>query len=125
MSDFIFQSIDQQTLLENEYFCLHGLQDYFDAQGFPRCKEDNKNILAKKIARLDNSIRHMIRISKDGQLHNPVSIYDDETHQPNKSYINNNSVKFKRVSSKVFEMYLNFLKTKNTAWLHNAEREDE
>jgi len=30
---------------------------------------------------------------------------------------------FKQVNAKVFEMYLTFLRTKNRAWLTNAERE--
>jgi len=125
MKDFLFQNNTERVALDNEYFCLFGHQDYFDNNGYPRCtKENNKNILAKKYIRLDNSIKHMIRISRDNKLYNPVYIYD-KISQPNKSYINNESIRFKQVSPKVFLMYLNFLKTKNTAWLHNAERESE
>ncbi len=29
----------------------------------------------------------------------------------------------KEVNAKVFDLYINFLATKNTAWLNNAERE--
>jgi hypothetical protein len=30
---------------------------------------------------------------------------------------------FKEVNEKIFDLYLNFLSTKNIAWLNNAERE--
>jgi hypothetical protein len=125
MNNFLFQNNQEKIVLDNEYFCLSGYQDYFDNNGFPRCKEEkNKNILAKKYIRSDNSIKYMIRTSRDNKLYNPVSLYD-KPNQSNKSYINSESIRFKQVSPKVFVMYMNFLKTKNTAWLHNAERESE
>ena len=33
-----------------------------------------------------------------------------------------NEYEFKKVSKEIFDMYLNFLSTKNLAWLNNAER---
>ena len=38
--------------------------------------------------------------------------------------ISTNDFKFKEVSSRTFDLYLQFLKTSNIAWINNAERED-
>ena len=39
------------------------------------------------------------------------------------SKIGKNEYNFSKVNQRVFDMYLNFLRTKNIAWLNNAERE--
>jgi hypothetical protein len=37
--------------------------------------------------------------------------------------IGKNEFNFKKVNSKVFDLYLSFLRTKNIAWINNANRE--
>lgn len=121
MDNFIFEPSKHKnkTILKNEYFTIHGYEDFFDDTGYPRVEsEDSINILAKKVFRIDGTVKHMIKIYPDGKMYNPTSIYDD-----NKSY--KNSTKFREVNYKSFNMYLSFLKTKNTSWLYNAEREAE
>jgi hypothetical protein len=39
------------------------------------------------------------------------------------SKIGRKEYNFKQVNQEIFDMYLNFLSTKNIAWLNNAERE--
>jgi hypothetical protein len=124
MDNFIFQAdrTNEKVKQENQYFCIDGKQDFFDNDGYPRSKEENSfDVAAKKIVRIDNSIRYMIRIYPDGKMYNPVSIYD--YNKANKAY--KVGTKFREVSYKSFNMYLSFLKTKNTSWLYNAEREAE
>jgi hypothetical protein len=57
-------------------------------------------------------------------MFNPVSIYGNKDLRLLEN-ISRNNKQYKEVNQKVFDMYLQFLSTKNTAWLHNAERESE
>jgi hypothetical protein len=54
-----------------------------------------------------------------------MSIYGQENNSTFLDRVCRASGKFKDVNYKTFDLYVNFLKTKNVAWLHNAEREAE
>lgn len=125
MSDFIFEQkpeIETETL--NEYYCSIGSEEFLDSDNNPRVsKEADSRVLAKKISRDDGSARYSIKLNNTGKLQNPGSMYGKE--QPN-SFLDRvcrSQNKFKEVNPKVFGLYVNFLRTKNVAWLHNAERE--
>ena len=126
MSEQYIYSEDKEinTLSEDEYFTVSGLEDYLDINNNPRVTslEDNK-ILAKKVTREDNSTKYSIKIDSNGKIYNPVSMYVDK-----ESFLDKfcrGSEKFKEVNFKIFNMYIHFLRTKNLAWINNAEREKE
>ena len=122
MSDFIFEQKINKSVATTEYYCMIGLEDFLDLHNNPRTEKDNTNTLAKKIIRDDSSIRYSIRVSKEGRLYNPLSLYGEEKKYT--LYDNNpNTTKFKDVNFRCFEHYLNFLKTKNIAYFNNSERE--
>lgn len=126
MSEQYIYSEDKEinTLLEDEYFTVSGLEDYLDVNNNPRVTslEDNK-ILAKKVTREDNSTKYSIKIDSNGKIYNPVSMYVDKESFLDK--VCRGSEKFKEVNFKIFNMYIHFLRTKNLAWINNAEREKE
>ena len=126
MSEQYIYSEDKEinTLLEDEYFTVSGLEDYLDINNNPRVTslEDNK-ILAKKVTREDNSTKYSIKIDSNGKIYNPVSMYVDKESFLDK--VCRVSEKFKEVNFKIFNMYIHFLRTKNLAWINNAEREKE
>ena len=126
MSEQYIYSEDKEinTLSEDEYFTVSGLEDYLDINNNPRVTslEDNK-ILAKKVTREDNSTKYSIKIDSNGKIYNPVSMYVDKESFLDK--VCRGSEKFKEVNFKIFNMYINFLRTKNLAWINNAEREKE
>jgi hypothetical protein len=126
MSEQYIYSEDKEinTLLEDEYFTVSGLEDYLDINNNPRVTspEDNK-ILAKKVTREDNSTKYSIKIDSNGKIYNPVSMYVDKESFLDK--VCRGSEKFKEVNFKIFNMYIHFLRTKNLAWINNAEREKE
>lgn len=126
MEDYIYtKNIDRNTIT-NEYFTLIGLEDFIDDSNRPRIENpENDNVFAKKIVRDNSSVRYSIRLSKDGKIFNPASIYGKENNNTFLDRVCRASGKFRDVNYKTFDMYINFLKTKNTAWLHNAEREAE
>jgi hypothetical protein len=127
MNDFIFHQ--EKNVVSNNleaFFCISGEQDFFDDSGYPRCSDANNSLVcAKKLSKNNNTIKYLIRINRDGKMYNPISLYGkkDESYTKNSPY--SKARTFKEVNHKSFNMYINFLKTKNIAWLQNAEREAE
>lgn len=103
-----------------ESYTFIGSQDFLDDNNFPRIKNvDDHRVLAKKRIRNNGSTKYSIRLdTSNRKLFNP-NIYDINAR------IENTRTVFKTVNSKTFNMYINFLKTKNQSWLLNAERESE
>lgn len=130
-SDFLFTgtnkySSDLQIEKKDKFYSIMGSEDYIDENNCPAIKSENDDrVLAKKTLRKDGSIKYSIKLTSGGKMKNPLSIYGTkkDTNFLDRTCRSNNS--FKEVSYKVFDLYMNFLKTKNTAWLHNAEREAE
>lgn len=126
MDNFIYQP-KTSTRDINEpnaiFYCLNGLGDDSDKDNNSLCKkETNKNICAKKIIRDDNSVKYLIKTGDDRKLYNPISIYSSEKSRNFLESIARNQNSFKEVNNSVFSLYLRFLKTKNIAYLHQAER---
>ena len=126
---FIFNPINNEQKLSietNQFYAAMGSHDYLDNQNFPRIsKENDKRILAKKITREDGSIKYSIKLTNNGKMQNPLSMYGVEKDNTFLDRVCRSNDRFKEVNYKVFDLYINFLKTKNIAWLHNAEREAE
>jgi hypothetical protein len=126
MDNYIYNPGVDKNSVVNEFYTLVGLEDFVDLNNNPRLnKETDDNIFAKKTVRADSSVRYSVRLSKDGKIYNPMSIYGQETNSTFLDRVCRASGKFKDVNYKTFDLYVNFLKTKNVAWLHNAEREAE
>jgi len=130
MNDFIFNSksifVDKSNNeTEIELFTTPDKADYTDNNNIARSKEDNNFIYAKKYTRKNGTIKYTVRMGNNSKFVNPFTIYDKEHEN---LFINNvcrSSDKFKEVSVKVFKLYIQFLNTKNIAYLNNAERENE
>lgn len=129
MEKFIFeQNKKEQNRNEiiEEFFTVIGEEDFVDDNNCPRVKDQDSNkVYAKRILRDNGSYRYSIRLGSSGKLHNPLSIYDNKTDINFIERVCRSSDKFRNVNGKAFDLYLNFLKTKNVAWLNNAEREAE
>jgi hypothetical protein len=104
---------------------MSGQEDYLDQELNPRLKKDNDKTVAKALARSDNSsYKYLIKIGAYGKIYNPISIYDPDAKQPKfMTRVRKSEWEFKEVSPKVFDHYINFLRTKNLSWFNNAERE--
>lgn len=124
MTDFIHKQDNTETDKNIELYTIIDKHDYLDTDSLPRCsKENSSNVLAKKIYRDDGSIRYSIKLDNNGKIYNPLSIYGETKISSFLDRVCRSQNKYKDVNQKAFNMYLNFLKTKNIAWLHNAERE--
>lgn len=118
--DFIFRlkTNEQETTIESYTFI--GYEDFIDSDNCPRITDENDNrVLAKKRTRENGSTRYSIKLdSSTRKLFNPI-LYDINAK------LENTKIVFKNVNHKTFNLYINFLKTKNQSWLLNAERESE
>jgi hypothetical protein len=126
MDDFIFSAKSNSTNNKNspnEFYTIVGNDDYLDSNGSPRLETESDKVCAKKLYRADGSLRFYIRLANNNSVYNPISLYGDEKPNTFLDRVVRSGFKFKEVNEKVFKMYLGFLKTKNVAWLHNAERE--
>ena len=125
MDSFLFQqkpvtNVDSM----NQFYTLKGMEDIIDSNKNCRLNDEKLNkVFAKKTYRADNTHRFYIRVSNNGKLYNPVSMYGEEKTNTFLDRVCKDSIKFKEVNEKTFNLYIGFLNTKNIAWLNNAERE--
>lgn len=129
MEDYIFSPRTEtttkvQSIQEPKYFTLYGNHTFIDDDGNPRSdQKDNKNILAKTEFSQNNQQHYYLKVGAHGRIFNPIGLYSEGKQEKFLSKIGKNEFEFRKVNQKVFDLYLNFLRTKNLAWLNNAERE--
>lgn len=99
-----------------------GYQDSLDDNKFPIVNSESKKVFAKKIID-DSNTKYFIKIGTYGKIFNPIGLFSEGRANRFVAKIGKNEFEFKQVNKKIFDMYLNFLTTKNIAWLNNAERE--
>jgi hypothetical protein len=121
--DNVFQ-LHKETKSEKtyEFYTLIGKHKFLDNNKNPRLDTENDDTFAKKIIGT-NSTKYYIKTGTYGKIYNPIGLFSEGTANKFMSKIGKKAWQFKEVNSKIFDMYVNFLKTKNTAWLTNAERE--
>ncbi len=130
MDNFIFKPsslFTKKTHTEEtvEFYTLRDHESFIDESNRARVAEENSSVLAKKTTRKNGTIKYTIRLGNNGKFYNPLSIYGQEKTHTFLNRICRSNDRFKEVGQKVFNMYLEFLNTKNVSWLINAEREHE
>jgi hypothetical protein len=121
-NDFTIRPPTNQNKNQTEFYTLIGHHEYIDEQNNPRVNKDKPNVCAKKIVS-DQSTKFFIKTGIYGKIYDPIGLYSEGTAAKFLARAGKKAWEFKQVNSKVFEMYLSFLRTKNKAWLTNAERE--
>lgn len=124
-SDYIFSpnKEKQKTVYtsSNIYYTIIGFQDHIDDNKRPVLHKESDKCFAKVINTEDNK-KYYIKIGTYGRLYNPIGMYSEGNSNKFLSRSGKNEYSFKEVDSGIFDMYINFLSTKNLAWLNNAER---
>lgn len=125
LDQFTVKHHNNNNSIDSKFYTIIGDEDYLDDDMNPRLKQDNNKTIAKALKRSDNlSYRYFIKIGAYGKIYNPISIYDPDSKQPKfMTRVRKSEWEFQEVSPKVFDYYINFLRTKNIAWFNNAERE--
>jgi hypothetical protein len=107
--------------VDYQYYTVFGSHTDLDDQGNPLCDEKDQSLAY--IKNNNDSKQYYIKIGTYGKIFNPIGLYSEGKQNKFLSKVGKNEYSFTKVNSKVFDMYLNFLRTKNIAWLTNAERE--
>jgi hypothetical protein len=122
MSDiFEINPTKEKNTAEYEYYTVLGKHAFLDETKNPRV-EDQKNSLAY-IKNAEHEKQYYIKVGLYGKIYNPIGLYSEGRANKFLSKVGKAEYNFTRVNQKVFDMYINFLRTKNIAWLNNAERE--
>jgi hypothetical protein len=106
---------------EYTYYTIIGSHASIDENGYPLVQDKNKSLAY--IKKVDNVNQFYLKVGSHGKIYNPIGLYSEGRSNKFMAKIGKNEYNFTRVNQKAFDMYLNFLKSKNIAWLNNAERE--
>ena len=107
---------------EHVFYTIIGKHKAIDSEGNPILTQDCDNVFAKKL-NSNNSTKYFIKVGLYGKVYNPIGMYSEGRHTKFLTKAGKKEYDFKQVPQKVFDMYLRFLRSKNIAWLNNAERE--
>ncbi len=118
---------------ENELVNLNSVVITNTEKSYPRLWDlkDKKGIKSAELrdeacAKIDiknGKITYWIKRNTNGRFLNPIGIYDEGRHMKEMKHAGRAEFRYDVVNQKVFELYLNFLHTKNFAWLTNSQRE--
>jgi len=123
-SDYIFKQKPTNEKVSdavNEYYTIFGKHDRLDDNGNPVVSPHSEEVLAKAI--VGDKKTRWLKVGSHGRIFNPIGMYSEGQQNKFTSRSGKNEYEFRKVNKRVFDMYVNFLRTKNLAWLNNAERE--
>lgn len=107
---------------ECAYYTILGDHEELDNDNNPIVSDDNDKALAKKIT-INGKNKFYIKIGAYGRIYNPIGMFSEGKSNKFLTQSGKKAWDYREVNGKVFDMYLSFLKTKNIAWLNNAQRE--
>lgn len=127
-----FAEFKTDSVIEDKvFYTLSGMENTTDEKGYPLLAAECDTTYAKKVKNKrgkainsDVSYTYYIRLYGNKQLYNPLERYTIEKPN-NASYIDKvckNTNLFIEVNKSIFDMYLEFLKTKRPSWLESAQR---
>ena len=70
----------------------------------------------------NNPARYFVKVNDRGELFDPIGMYSEGQLNKDLKHAGKKEWRLKEVNNKIFSFYLNYLKTKNKAWLNNAIR---
>lgn len=105
------------------YYTLFGQHDTLDGDGNPLTTEEKRGYAYSRVNNSNKTETYFLKVGLYGKVFNPIGLYSEGKENKFLSKIGKNEYNFTKVNKKIFDMYINFLRTKNLAWLNNAERE--
>jgi hypothetical protein len=117
------EELTEEDLVVKVYTMKSG-EDFLDEDGFPCLspeKKDKSEAFAKEVIFPSGKSKYYLKRGRYGRLFNPIGLYSEGMSHRQRHGIP--EWIYKSSKKETFEYYINFLKTKNIAWLNNAERE--
>jgi len=121
-SDFFIKQKEETLDKSTELFTIIGKHQFLDKNKNPRVNTETADTCAKKVTS-NSSTKFFIKTGIYGKIYDPIGLYSEGTSAKFLARAGKKAWNYKQVNSRVFDMYLSFLRTKNKAWLTNAERE--
>lgn len=124
MADNLFEirnKPDNQEVYEHIFYTIFGDHEELNDKGDPVVSSQEKALAYSRIS--SKNKQFYIKVGLYGKIYNPIGLYSEGKSNKFLSKVGKQEYNFVKVNNKVFDMYLQFLKTKNIAWLNNAERE--
>jgi len=125
-------NIQHQTSFETKLYTISGKEEFIDDLSYPRVNIENSLVFAKctknKKGKAFNSplqYRFYIKTDPNKNIINPIDTNPVRDKNQN-SFLNKickSEEVFTEVSEYVFNQYIEFLRTKSTKYLQNAQRE--
>ena len=109
----IYTMIGTQDYLEDEYPCLTLTSTE---------AEEAIDAYAMKI-QIGGRVKYYAKRGRHGRLFNPIGMYSEGMASKRLGHAGKLEWRFVEIKERAFEFYRNFLKTRNLAYLTNAERE--
>ena len=118
---------------DSKFYTTLQYQEYADEEDNSRVKTENSNVFAKAIKNgLSRDMtkkgpqyyRYYIRCLPNKAIFDPFPKYSvSDNRQSFIDRICRPETSYREVSPSIFEKYLNYLKTENSQWLKNAQKE--
>lgn len=125
MSDlFVINETKPSEDKAEEFYTVIGKQEYMQDK-HPMVRSENQAFAKKITNTTNNTARYFIKVGTYGRPYNPIGLYSEGQNNKFLTKAGKPLYTFKEVNEKTFNFYINFLSTKNTAWLSNTERELE
>jgi len=125
LGDSLFEIRPTQPKAEsihiNKFYTLFGQHDFLE-NDLPCLTELNDVKMFAYSVQHGDVITYFCKIDKRGRLYNPIGLMAQSQVRRNRQRSKDNW-QFRKQDEKVFNFYIQFLKTKNPAHLHVAERE--
>lgn len=106
-----------------KYYTLFGKHTDLDSDNNPLTNDFKKSMAYSKHSDQSTEDQYYLKVGLYGKIFNPIGLFSEGRQNKFLSKVGKNEYNYTRVNKKVFDMYVNFLRTKNVAWLNNAERE--
>jgi len=109
----VYTMIGNQDYVENEYPCLELTSTE---------AEESPDAHAMSIE-IGNRAKYYAKRGRHGKLFNPIGMYSEGMASKRLGHAGKLEWRFIEIKKRAFEFYRDFLKTRNLAYLNNAERE--
>ena len=112
-TETVYTMIGNQDHLEDEYPCLELTSSE---------AEESPDAHAMSI-KIGNRPKYYAKRGRHGKLFNPIGMYSEGMASKRLGHAGKLEWRFIEIKQKAFEFYKDFLRTRNLAYLNNAERE--
>jgi len=117
-----------ESTREETVYTMKGDEDYLNNGGYPCLSigmeeaQENEKAYALKVC-IDEKETYYAKLGTYGRLFNPIGLYSEGTSSQELKHAGKPRWMLQSVDKKVFDFYLDFLRTKNLSYFNNAERE--